>query len=161
MSTRKIRSILLVFAGLNILATTKGFHVLPATGDGEAPADSVGKGKARYSVRKTGTAADEDMKRKTADLKDPDNIKTEVTYDEKDGTYTIGTVLDGRGGTQAKASAGNANAAKTTPATGSQPAMTASLATSYLTAPRLMTPEEYRQWTLKQSMAEDWRQKNA
>ena len=161
MSTRKIISILLVFAGLNILATTKGFHVLPATGDGEAPADSVGKGKARYSVRKTGTAADEDMKRKTADLKDPDNIKTEVTYDEKDGTYTIGTVLDGRGGTQAKASAGNANAAKTTPATGSQSAMTASLATSYLTAPRLMTPEEYQQWTLKQSMAEYWRQKNA
>jgi len=63
------------------------------------PADTVPDGKPRYSVRKTGADDTKNLRKKTADLKDPDNLKTEVIYDEKDNTYTIGTTLaEGEGG---------------------------------------------------------------
>ncbi|MBP5621507.1 MAG: hypothetical protein J6X44_05780, partial [Thermoguttaceae bacterium] len=34
-----------------------------------------------------------DTKKKTADLRDPENVQTEVSYDEKSGTYQVGTTL--------------------------------------------------------------------
>lgn len=47
--------------------------------------------KPRYSVRKTAPETLEDMKTPAADLKTPDNLKTEVEYDDKTGKYSIGT----------------------------------------------------------------------
>ncbi|MEG2573550.1 MAG: cell surface protein SprA, partial [Bacteroides sp.] len=47
--------------------------------------------KPRYSVRKTAPETLEDMKGSPADLKTPENIKTEVEYDEKANSYKIGT----------------------------------------------------------------------
>ena len=74
---------------------------MPATvlSPGTAKQDTIAKDtttrrKPRYSVRRTGTSDTDDLKKKTADLRDPDNLKTEVTYDEKDNTYTVGTTLD-------------------------------------------------------------------
>ena len=56
-----------------------------------APADTVNSDKPRYSVRKTGAEDAKSVRKKSADLRDPDNLNTEVIYDEKDNTYTIGT----------------------------------------------------------------------
>ena len=54
----------------------------------DAKEDSV---KPRYSVRKTAPQTLEDMETPAADLKTPENLKTEVEYDEKTGKYYIGT----------------------------------------------------------------------
>ena len=45
-------------------------------------------------MRKTTAQNTDDLEQKTADLKDPDNLKTEVVYDEKNDTYSVGTSLD-------------------------------------------------------------------
>ena len=197
MSARKI-----IFALVVLLSTS--LVPVPSLGDvkatvwegqeGIAPADSTGS-KPRYSVRKTGTEDTESIRKKTADLKDPDNLKTEVIYDEKDDTYTIGTSLTGsegsadrgraqaaRGGTQTGRNIGagrNAAGGKNQSTTSSQASSTGAAgatsgsllpgragftlgtATSFLSAPVLMTPEEYRQWSLRNSMQQYWRQKNA
>ncbi|MBO4550682.1 MAG: cell surface protein SprA, partial [Bacteroidaceae bacterium] len=156
-----------------------------------APADTVSDGKPRYSVRKTGTQDTKDLKKKTADLKEPDNLKTEVIYDEKDNTYTIGTSFSGsegssagqgtRGGsstgTRGSSSSGgrgggrsqNTSSASSTGAAGAssgsiipgRAGFTLGTATSFLNAPVLMSPEEYQEWSLQNSMQQYWRQKNA
>jgi cell surface protein SprA len=119
----------------------------------QAPADSVQKRKPRFSVRKTGTEDQDQLKTKTADLKEPDNLKTDVIYDEKDNTYTIGTTL-----TQATTSG---KGGSSTSGSGTAPTMTLGQATSYLNAPLLMSPEEYQKWSLRNSMQAYWRKKNA
>ena len=121
-----------------------------------APADTVQKRKPRFSVRKTGTENQNDLKNKTADLKEPDNLKTEVIYDEKDNTYTVGTTLDKQKTGKSTGSGKNTSTTGTTSAV-----MTLGQATSYLNAPLLMSPEEYQKWSLKNSMQAYWRKKNA
>ena len=120
----------------------------------QTPADSIQRRKPRYSVRKTGAENQENLKTKTADLGEPDNLKTDVVYDEKDNTYTVGTTLDNTA--PGKSSGNNTSTAKTT-----SPTMTLGQATSYLNAPLLMSPEEYQKWSLKNSMQAYWRKKNA
>ena len=162
------------------------------------PVDTITDGKPRYSVRKTGTQDTKDLKKKTADLKDPDNLKTEVIYDEKDDTYTIGTSLvdddatgtsgtrggtrdsGSRGGSTGRSSntsgsrGGRGQSSSSTPSstqTGAAGASSGSLlpgrsgytlgtATNFLNAPLLMTPEEYQEWSLQNSMQQYWRYKN-
>ena len=151
----------MVLVSLNLLATMNTIPVQAEASPSEAPADTVQKRKPRFSVRKTGTENQEELKTKSADLKEPDNLKTDVIYDEKDNTYTVGTVLDntpagtGRGGTK---STGTGTGTGTG---GTSAAMTLGQATSYLNAPLLMTPDEYQKWSLKNSMQAYWRKKNA
>ena len=121
----------------------------------QAPADTIQKRKPRFSVRKTGAENQDNLKTKTADLKEPDNLKTDVIYDEKDNTYTVGTTLDKLSSGQGSNS-NNTSGNKTT-----SPTMTLGQATSYLNAPLLMSPEEYQKWSLKNSMQAYWRKKNA
>lgn len=83
--------------------------------------------KPRYSVRKTAPETLEDMKTPAADLKTPENVKTEVEYDEKTGKYSIGTKAGGE----------------------------------YVNTPLYLTPEEYAEWSMKQSLAAYYRAKNA
>ena len=139
-NARRFISILLVLVSINMLAQT--------------PADSIQRRKPRYSVRKTGAENQENLKTKTADLGEPDNLKTDVVYDEKDNTYTVGTTLDNTA--PGKSAGNNTSTAKTT-----SPTMTLGQATSYLNAPLLMSPEEYQKWSLKNSMQAYWRKKNA
>ena len=54
------------------------------------PADTIRK--PRYTVRPT-TIQSQDEKEPTADLKNPENLKTDVYYDEETGTYRMGTKL--------------------------------------------------------------------
>ena len=122
----------------------------------QTPADSIQKRKPRFSVRKTGAEDQDNLKTKTADLKEPDNLKTDVIYDEKDNTYTVGTTLDKLSSSKGTAATNNASTSRTT-----SPTMTLGQATSYLNAPLLMSPEEYQKWSLKNSMQAYWRKKNA
>lgn len=167
MSARKFTiAILCTLAGPLLLATSPS----PLRFEGEAPADTITEKKPRYSVRKTTAQDTKDLEQKTADLKDPDNLKTEVSYDEKDGTYTVGTTLDLTGGKGsgkgasaqggAKGNAARSNDKSSTLQGTSQHSATLGTATSYLNAPLLMSPEEYQKWSLRQSMQNYWRQKN-
>ena len=133
--------------------------------------DSAQRRKPRYSVRRTGATEQKDLRKKTADLRDPDNLKTEVTYDEKDNTYSVGTTLDTEGTDTKKGGRNNRPAPKSgqqqgvgatgpilpTNATG----YSLKTATSYLNAPLLMTPDEYQEWSIGESMRRYYRQKNA
>lgn len=103
--------------------TVAGWAVRDATAS-PLPPDTVRK--PRYTVKRTAPQTEGDLKKKAADLKDPENLQTETVYDEKTNTYTIGTKFG----------------------------------ESYLNAPILMTPEEYQQWTLRQSLQNYYRQKN-
>ena len=152
----------------------------------EAPKDTTTKRKPRYTVRRTTTETAEDTRRKTADLRDPDNLKTEVAYDEKENTYTVGTTLSGGTAQKGKTATSTPTAPKTptkgakgtdkqsknatnvtSTSTASGLGFTASsqsplgLATSYLTAPLVMSPQEYLSWTQRQSMAKYFRERNA
>ena len=179
----------------------------PAEAKAEAPADTAKTKKPKYTVRRTNTETTADLKTKTADLRDPSNVQTEVSYDDKTDTYTIGTAIgNGEGDSQGGNKTGNAgnggnganrgNAGNTasrnnttgnrntgnnrnSKTTGSNTTSTTSAANSsgstlpvsllsplaqvgsYLTTPIIMTPEEYQQWSLKQSMQRYFRDKNA
>ena len=49
--------------------------------------------QARYPISKTAPDNIKDLERHALDLKTPDNIVTDTTYNEKDSTYTITTRL--------------------------------------------------------------------
>ena len=203
MQLKRTITIGLIVAGLNALAagavSLGSESMAPTTGDAksqtEEPADTVTTQKPKYSVRRTNVETTKDLKKKTADLRDPSNVKTEVSYDEKSDTYTIGTAVGngdqngkpgqtGRPGSTGNAgntgrtgntgnsnktgSTGNAGKGSTSSAAGGSgstlPTSTLSAlgqVGSYLTTPIIMTPEEYQQWSLKQSMQRYFREKNA
>ena len=176
----------MIVAGLNALAATVVSNGIVSTPT-EAPADTTSQKKPKYTVRKTDKETTEDLKQKTADLRDPDNVQTEVSYDEKNDTYTIGTALNNGSGTGSKngarggsnAQRNNSNTQRTQTAnagssSGSSASANSSGSTlpastltalgqvgSYLSAPILMTPEEYQEWSLRQSMQRYFRNKNA
>ena len=199
MSARKIITTLIVAISLNMLeamGSATPSHTGEAASAMEAPPDTVKGRKARFSVRHTAVQDKKDLKDRTADLRDPDNISTSVTYDERDDTYTVGTTLGGAASQGAKETAGGQSGAgnrnnQSTPnnrntqnsrstqnnrssqgskqgssavsvGTGipGQSGMTLGVATSYLDAPILMTPEEYKAWSLKQSMQRYYRMRN-
>ena len=156
----------------------------------EAPKDTTERKKPRYTVRRTTVEEERDTKTKSADLRNPDNLQTEVTYDEKTNTYQVGTTLTssstkkGTTGTQTKTSKTTAmGSSKSTSKSGTNQSRNATSVTStgtatglgyttsqqsllglsstYLSAPLLMTAEEYKDWTLKQSMQRYFRDRNA
>ena len=156
---------------------TKGKDKTKA-GDKEEPGDTVKNRKPRYSVRRTTTETTEDVRHRSTDLKNPDNLKSEVTYDDKSNTYNIGTTLskDDKKGQDGKKKAdkpqtGTGKSSKnddkhaTNVKLGSfLPANALGLdlttATDYLTPPVTMTTQEYMDWSLRQSMAQYYRQRN-
>lgn len=82
----------------------------------------------RYPVSKTTAEEYEDLLQESpADLKDPENLKTEVEYDIKTGTYIIRTKV------------GDMD----------------------LSTPISLTPEEYQDYSMQQSMRAYFREKNA
>ena len=176
MSARNLIFALVVLASINVLATMS--HNTPTElSPRTAPADTIPeKGKSRFSVRKTGTTDAKSLRKKTADLKDPDNLKTEVIYDEKDNTYSIGTSFTEGDDTKSRGSQNRPQQNTQSQSKGSQTGaagatsgsilpgktgFTLGTATGFLNAPVLMTPEEYQQWSLQNSMQQYWRNKNA
>ena len=111
-----------------------------------------------------------DLKVERTKLPEPESIIREVIYDEKSDSFEIGTRLRSRNMTTAKTqstTAANTTAANDTTIRGnigipfSQTGPTTLTATSYLTAPTLMSPDEYRKWSLHRSMMSYYRQRNA
>ena len=47
----------------------------------------------RFKVKPTTVQNEKDIQHRSGDLKDPENLKSEVFYDEKTGTYRLGTKL--------------------------------------------------------------------
>ena len=47
----------------------------------------------RYAVQKTSPDNEKDLERKPADLRNPENLTTETTYDEKTHTYIVGNKI--------------------------------------------------------------------
>ncbi len=180
MSARKIFALFLIAFSIHVLAAmhlASPLNEMPTTvlSPGTAQQDTIAKDtttrrKPRYSVRRTGTSGTDDLRKKTADLRDPDNLKTEVTYDEKDNTYSVGTTLDeeaiGKKGAR-KNKGPQPGKQNTSSATGGSILPTnangfnITTATGYLSAPLLMTPEEYQEWSIKESMKRYYKQKNA
>lgn len=193
MKIKRIITVLFIAVGLNALAATLVFHRTAliqtnshaTTTQEVAPADTTTRKRPKYSVRRTNKENTDDLKNKTADLRDPDNIQTEVSYDDKTDTYTIGTALAGstQGGQTSNRGSSNANRGSntstskgnnnksnsTTSASAGSSGSTLPSSTqtplgqvsTYLSAPILMTPEEYQVWSLKQSMHQYFRHKNA
>ncbi len=158
-SARKTISALLVLVSINLLATIR-YTSSPTQGETlvSAPDDSVNYKKTpRYSVRKTATQ--DNNGQKSTDLKTPENLQTDTIYDEKTGTYIIGTALS----TSNKSTQKNGNSKPASSSNSTQSTSTSSMlgvSTNYLNSPTLMTPEEYQQWTLRKSMRQYWKSKN-
>jgi cell surface protein SprA len=89
-----------------------------------APKDTTAR--PRFTVKKTVPLTEEDLKSKTLDLHDPDNIKTEPVYNDTLQGYLLGSKL------------GN----------------------DYLETPLLLSPEEFRQWSMRNSLADYFHKKN-
>ena len=51
------------------------------------------KDSVRYAVQKTSPTNEKDLERKPADLRNPENLTTETTYDEKTHTYIVGNKI--------------------------------------------------------------------
>ena len=49
--------------------------------------------KPRFSVRRTAPRDEDDLRKRSMDLRDPENLTTDTVYDPKTGNYTIGTKL--------------------------------------------------------------------
>ena len=79
-----------------VSAVLRAYAIRPAfamhraeTGVAAAPPDTVGP---RFKVKRT-TIQDEEEPKASIDLKDPENLKTEAEYNEKEDTYRLGTKL--------------------------------------------------------------------
>ena len=62
----------------------------PETGKSDIKTDTI---QPRYKVKSTTARTINDDQKGSADLKDPENLKTDVFYDEQTGTYRFGTKL--------------------------------------------------------------------
>ena len=168
-SARKLIIAIFVALSINVLSASRTDSPI---GGGSATSfvvaeDTLAKEKPRYSVRRTTATTEDDLKKNSADLKNPDNLQTTVTYDDKDNTYSIGTSLISTQKGQADRLRQSVTAQNTKNASGSsangfmgQTGMNVNVATSYLDAPLLMTLEEYQQWSMRQSMMRYYKQKN-
>ncbi len=166
---------------LNAVAFAALPPALPNQVESAAPADTAKQKKPRYSVKRTTASTTEDVEKRSTDLRDPSNLQTQIGYDEKDNTYTVGTTLqqvtDNKPNTQSGSKTNavpkgkdknNKNATSVTnTGTASGLGYTAAsqgtfgLMGSYLDAPMLLNSDEYQKWTLRQSMQKYFRERNA
>ncbi len=171
---------------INVMAFT-GISGMPSTVTGTAPQDTAqNRRKPRYPVKQTTAENENDVEKKSADLRDPRNLSTEVSYDETDDTYTIGTVMTEDKGRDDRNAGGRAGGGQTNRrnnnddevpdkhATNVTSASTASglgygvstqsqvdLTDSYIDVPLRMNSQEYQQWVHRQSMNKYFRDRNA
>ena len=70
--------------GATLSNTTRGLFPISAEPDSVKP---------RYTVKRTAPHDEDDLRKRSMDLKDPDNLKTDTVYDPQTGNYTIGTKM--------------------------------------------------------------------
>ena len=80
----------------------------------------------RWKIQRTTPITEDDLRRGSADLNMPDNLKQEVVYNDTLDRYIIGSKIGD----------------------------------SYINAPIMMTPEEYRKWSEQKAFREFFRSKN-
>ena len=80
-------------SGTAVHLFTKNAPIEPAKQDALQPAEPDSIKGPRYSVRKTAPMNQDDLKKKSADLRDPETLKTETEYDTKTGLYKVGTKI--------------------------------------------------------------------
>lgn len=97
-----------------------------------------------FHVRHT-VASEGREERRSGDLKDPENLKTDAYYDEATGTYRYGTRLVG-------GQSGASSSATSSPSSSSS---------SYLYVPFFMEYNDYEDWAVEQSMRAYFKKKNA
>ncbi len=111
-----------------------------------------------------------DLKVDRRALPEAESLIREIIYDEKTDSFEVGTRLRSRNTStkgQSDNKEGSVKAANDTTIRGSvgipfsAVGPTVGTATSYLTAPTLMSPDEYRRWSLRRSMMSYYRQRNA
>lgn len=151
---------------------------LLATGQAAPPDTTAPQRRPRHSVKRTTATTQKETERKTIDLRDPDNLQTEVNYDPQTNTYRVGTTLtaprqtkDNRPTTAIPSATKGKDGKETSSVTNASTATALGYkagtadalgqATNYLETPLLMTPEEYQQWTMRQSIARYFRNRNA
>lgn len=88
---RNIYIALAVIAIGAVANNTAAEHTIASTLQSAAPKDTTKT--PRFSVRKTQTETQTDDRKKSLDLKNPENIKDETEYDDKNNTYLFGTKL--------------------------------------------------------------------
>ena len=102
-----------------------------------------------------------DLKVDRRALPEAESLIREIIYDEKTDSFEVGTRLRSRNTStkgQSDNKEGSVKAANDTTIRGSvgipfsSVGPTVGTATSYLTAPTLMSPDEYRRWSLRRSM---------
>src|SRR5574344_2311 len=132
---KQISYIVLILLSINILSALGGDDVPKrktavkaqpkalATDDETIPDSLL---HPRWKIQRTTPIGVNDLHKNPADLKMPDNLKQDVTYNDSLNVYVIGSKI------------GN----------------------SYLNAPIMMTPEEYQQWSLTNSLHKYFRDKN-
>lgn len=149
--------------------------------------DTTAKKKPRFSVRKTTSNTTKEAERKATDLRNPSNLQTRIEYNEKDNTYTVGTTLQREQNRLQKSPTGdtsgmlsadkNSNNSSSLIGIGTASGLGYTVANSatdkgnknifyplllnYLNTPLLLSSEEYRTWTLRQSFRQYFRQRNA
>lgn len=101
------------------------------------PEDTIVPFHVRHTVSTT-----ENEERHSGDLKDPENLKTDVFYDETTGTYRYGTQFVG----------GQSSSSNTA---------TASSSGSFIYTPSFMQYSDYEDWAVTQSMRAYFKKKNS
>ena len=84
---------ILLTVSVNALAGMGEMPLLPSSQSrpvSPAEPDSI---RPRFSVKPTAPTDRDDLQRRSADLRDPDNLQTDTVYDPKTNTYTIGTKI--------------------------------------------------------------------
>lgn len=84
---------ILLTVSVNALAGMGEIPLLPSSQSrpvSPAEPDSI---RPRFSVKPTAPTDRDDLQRRSADLRDPDNLQTDTVYDPKTNTYTIGTKI--------------------------------------------------------------------
>ena len=112
-------------------------NVVSLTSPSSVPEDTI----VPFHVRHTVTS-EAPENRHSGDLKDPENLKTDVFYDETTGTYRYGTQFVG----------GQSSSSSTA---------TASSAGAFLYVPFFMTYDDYSDWAVSRSMQAYFKKKNA
>ena len=99
---------------------------------------------ARWRIQPTAPILYHDLDSSALDLRMPENIRQEAVYNDSLNLYFIGSIISGQ----------------TTGSSGKGQDASSAIGTNYLTAPIVMTPEEYMLWSERRARSQYFRQKD-
>ena len=78
---------------LGVLVSGISYGARPNSAESNREQAATPDDSTRYGIKKTAPISTDDLNKPAADLRDPDNIKTEAEYNEKDNTYKLGSKI--------------------------------------------------------------------